>query len=215
MTGLDSLSFDLDGCVLRQEGPGQRLWMNGDGVAHLLRYSDTPPAWTFDLTQPSSASEFYGQQCASMGGAMLSLAVTAAGGREALAGLFKYRAPVEGSLAMYFVGIIWVPFQTCTFQINVEAVETGTTGLREAAVMLAEPDSQPLSFEPPVVVSSAEELFAKMRSKQLSAIPADDERWDQSFPDHPLSRVRARLSRVSESLRFADDTRSLAAFRLG
>ena len=74
----------------------------------------------------------------------LAMERTTAAGAEALRGLFKYRAPVPGSLAMYYVGILWLPFQECNFRINIEAVETGITCVRESAVMVIAGDSWPM-----------------------------------------------------------------------
>ena len=44
---------------------------------------------------------------------------------------------------MYYVGILWLPFQECNYQLHVEAMETGMTGGREAAVYLIARDRWP------------------------------------------------------------------------
>src|SRR5665213_3067299 len=64
-------------------------------------------------------------------------------GIEALRGLFKYHAPGPNRLAMAYIGILWLPFETCRFQINVEAMELGTTGMREAIVMSLNRENSP------------------------------------------------------------------------
>src|SRR5947209_9475296 len=120
MTSIDSLTFDLTGCTLREQSASHRGWMNAAGTAHRLQFHAGPPDWPFDLTMPDAATEFYGKQCAGMGGVMLSMEVTTAAGAEALAGLFKYRAPAPHNLAMYYVAILWLPFRDCNFQVNVE-----------------------------------------------------------------------------------------------
>ena len=105
MAGIESLTFDLTDCTLREQSEGHRGWMNSAHVAHKLRYQQGPLDWPFDLTKPEAAAEFYRKQCGLRRGD--------AGDRghdcrraEALRGLFKYRAPVPGSLAMYYVGIL-------------------------------------------------------------------------------------------------------------
>lgn len=216
MTGIDSLTFDLTDCSLEEQSENHRGWMNSADVAHKLRFDRGPPDWPFDLTNPDEAAAFYRKQCADNGGTMLAMEVTTAAGAEWLCGLFKYRAPFPGSLAMYYVGILWLPFQECQFQVNVEAMEAGTTGAREAAVMLIEGDQWPTPppDTPPVVLNSAEELFEQLRTAPIRQLPSDDERYDSSFPDHPLSQVRARLAQVLASARLDLDAGRLTPFRV-
>ncbi|MBX9693411.1 MAG: hypothetical protein K2Z81_13570 [Cyanobacteria bacterium] len=214
MPGIDSISFDTSNCELRESNSSRMAWLSKAMVAHLLRFSPTRVSWPFDLTEPTAAKQFYTQQCADNGGAVLSLDVIDIQGTEALSGLFKYRAPVTGSLGMHYVGILWLPFENCNFQINIEAMESGATGMREAAVMLMEPDSFPKSNEPPVLVESADDLFNRMRSSKLRKLPSDDAKYDRTFPDHPLSKVRSRLTDVISSLKLEDRVKILAPFRV-
>jgi hypothetical protein len=137
-------------------------------------------------------------------------------GLELLRGLFKYRAPTPGSLAMYYVGILWLPFTDCCFQINIEAMEHGTTGAREAAVGLMEINSgviTPRSDQQTVALSSVEELFNRLRSNPVQQLSSDQEKYDHVLPDHPLSRVRSRLVTVTNSLNFNTGGTNLKPFR--
>jgi hypothetical protein len=216
MVDIESLTFDLTECSLREESESHRGWMNSAGVVLLLRFHSGPPHWEFDLTEPDVAAEFYRKQCADNGGVMLSMEVTTVAGVEALRGLFKYRAPVPGSLSMYYVGILWLPFEECRFQVNIEAMESGPTGFREAAVMMIEGDRWPKPPEdtPPIVLKSAEELFEKLGSSPVRQIPSDDEQYDHSFPDHPLTQVRARLAEVVATAQWKANTGQLTPFRV-
>lgn len=210
---IESVSFDLTDCVLRQDSQCRRAWLNEkDSIAHLLRFSDRPVAWNFDLTNPASASEFYGQQCDENGGAMIELKAVEIQGKEALRGIFKYRAAPEG-LAMMYVGIIWLPFSNCNFQINVESMETGTTGMREAAVELLEPsESDPDA--PVITVKSGQNLFRRLKQAKVRRLRSDDPRYDRLIKDHPLSKVRARLYEICNTLSFDSNFQSIQPFRL-
>ena len=124
LASINSITFDLADCSLRQQSANHRGWMNSAGVAHMLRFYPGPPDWPFDLNDLNAATEYYWQQCANNGGVMLAMEITTVAGAEALRGLFKYRAPLPGSLAMYYLGILWLPFHDCNFQINIEAMES-------------------------------------------------------------------------------------------
>jgi hypothetical protein len=43
MASVDSLTFDLTDCALREQGEGHRGWTNSAHVAHTLRFHPGPP----------------------------------------------------------------------------------------------------------------------------------------------------------------------------
>lgn len=203
MADIGSLTFDLTDCTLGEQSENHRFWMNTARVAHLLRFNAKPVGWAFDLRMPDAAAAFYRQQCIDNGGVMLSMEVLKAGSIQMLSGLFKYRSPTPGSLGMYYVGILWLPFGDCNYQINIEAGESGTTGTREAAVMIIEGDKWFGADAPvaePVMLKDGEDLFEKMRAAPLRVIPSDKADYDSTFPAHPLSLVRARLAEVAATV---------------
>ncbi len=185
MVSVDSLTFDLTGCLLREWSESHRGWMNPDHVAHMLRFNHGPINWPFDLTDPAAAMEFYRNQCANNGGVMLAIEVVTAAGAEGLSGLFKYRSPVSGGHGMCYVGILWLPFEDCRFQVNVEAFEMGTTGVREAAVMVIEREKWPMESQAEIpIINSEEELQALYRKARVRQLPSDDPKYDALFPQH-------------------------------
>lgn len=215
MVSINSLTFDLSDCSLREQTEKSRLWVNSSNVAHMLRFEPCSPDWPFDLTDSTAATEFYQRQSQDLGGVMLSLEVTTVAGAEALRGLFKYRAPTN-IFAMYYVGILWLPFQNCNFQINVEAIETGLTGARETFGVIIEPDSSPRlpPNTPPVPFVSAEESFRRLESAPVCQWPSDSEQYDELFPDHPLSKVRRRITEVMATLEIDPNAKPLMPFRI-
>ncbi len=208
-----SISFDRTDCEQKIDRESEQGWLNKDFVAHLLKL--TPPVnWNFDLTQPQKAEDYYEAECTSFNGKLLSMEVTTVDGREALIGLFKYRDP-ENPKGRLFVGIIWIPFKNCTVMVNVESKERGTTGLREAMVFVQEPGPEPEFAPEPIKVSSAEEMFAHMAKQPLKILPSDAPKWDEKFPEHPLTLVRSRLKTVAQTLKLSECFDELQPFRIG
>lgn len=215
MPNINAFKFDLTNCELVDSAPDKKAWMNRqDGVAHLLRFKKEPVSWSFDLTDLAAARNFYGAQCADARGAMLSMDVLKRDEIEILRGIFKYRAPAPNELAMLTVGILWIPFKDFDYQLNVESMERGTTGMREAAVYSMDPEDYPdpsvLQRCPwpeeeadaePIVVTSAEEMFEHMKKSRVKELPSDDAQFDDMFPHHPLSLVRKRLDAIVNSLK--------------
>lgn len=218
MVNVDSLTFDLADCELVQQADTECIWVSAANVAYRLKYDPGAIYWPFDLTDLDAARVFYRQECQENGGVMLEMDSVTAAGVEGLSGVFKYRSPLPGSLGMAYVGILWLPFRDCWFQVNVEAVELGTTGMREAAVMVIEGDMWPMEPQTEIpVINSPEELdalYAKSRDKPLRRLPSDDPKYDSSFPEHPLSLVRVGLARVIASARLGADARGLEPHRI-
>jgi hypothetical protein len=214
VASIGSLTFDLGEAALHEEDEYTRIWMTTRHVVVCLRYHPGPPDWPFDLTDAEAAHAFYQHQSADLGGVMLALEPTRAAGVEALRGLFKYGAPIENSRAMYYVGILWVPFQTGNFQVNVEAMESGTTGGREAAVCVLLGDAWPMPEGEPVRIESLDELKA-LDAAPVRVFPSDDEKYDADFPEHPLSRVRSTLAHVLDTAVLDTAARADRPFRIG
>lgn len=219
MANVDSLSFDLADCELVEQAETERIWVSTDHVAHRLKFDIGVIYWPFDLTDPNAAREFYRHECEQNSGVMLEMDIVTVAGVEGLAGVFKYRSPVPDSLGMAYVGILWLPFKDCRFQVNVEAVEMGATGMREALVMDIEGDLWPMEPQAEIpVINNQEELdalYAKARERPLRRLPSDNTKYDASFPQHPLSLVRAALARVIDSAQLGPDARALRPHRLG
>jgi hypothetical protein len=211
--GRDTVSFDTSGWAVVEESTYHRMWRTENGDAVRLQFADSAPVNPFDLTDANGPRAFYAQQCDELGGVMLSMDVGNRSGAEYLRSVFKYRSPQEGSMAMYYVGMIVFLFRDFHYQINTESVERGVTGVRETAVY-AMSDGPPSSDEPPQVVESMEDFFAACRAQKPIKIPADDPKYDDKFPDHPLSKVRALQSRILDSLDVPDWLASRPPFRL-
>lgn len=215
MANINSLTFDLENCEVVWQGEMERIWVNSDHVAHRLKFDRGVIYWPFDLTDPDSAREFYHRECEQNAGVMLEMQVVTAAGVEGLSGVFKYRSPVPGSLGMAYVGILWLPFQDCRFQVNVEAVEMGATGFRECAVMVVEDDKWPMEPQDEIpIINSQKELDALYRNARVRRLPSDDPKHDATFPQHPLSLVRAGLARVITTAQLGSEARGLQPHRL-
>ncbi|MFN8553072.1 MAG: hypothetical protein U0103_16490 [Candidatus Obscuribacterales bacterium] len=213
---LKAITFDRPASRIALDEPYELCYLSTENVAYLLRLNSAPD-WNFDLRTLDGAKDFYGNQCAEAKGAMILLELGKADGAEMLRGIFKYRSP-KNPLAIMYVGIIWIPFMECCLQINIEAAEQGTTGVREAivcATMMADGTlQQEESFAPPVQVNSAEDMFKHMGAQPLRVISSDEEKWDEKFPEHPLSLVRKHLKTVTETIKLEKSMHELTPFRV-
>ena len=201
MHDLSAVKFDVSDCTLREQSEEHFGWSNSNGVYVVLRLPKGATNWPFDFNDVDAATKFFSEQSASNGGALLEMGLVTVGGHVGLRGLFKYRSPIPQSMGMMFVSILWIRLGDRTAQINVESVEQGDTGVREAAVsLMIEEKTEAAAPDEPVLVESMEEMFAHMRAQPLRALPSDSSQYDQAFPDHPLSKVRHRMAHLVDTL---------------
>ena len=189
---IHSISFDLTACVLTEEDENRRAWISSSHVAHTVQFRAEAIEWPFDPLNLEDARRFYREQSAENGGEMISFASIRVLDRDTFYGFFKYRHP-SIDLAMSYLGVLWLTLDNCWYQINVEAFEHGTAGVREAVVMTMG-EGQWHNSQP---------------SDTVQVQPSDDERYDSLFVEHPLSHVRTRLKEIISSVSIAIPSRKL------
>lgn len=200
------VKFDVSDCTLREQSEEHFGWSNANGVYIVLRVPKNPANWSFDLHDIDAATNNFSQQSARNGGVLLEMDVVAVAGQRALRGLFKYRSPLPESMGMMFVSILWIRLGDAIAQINVESFEQGTTGMREATVYAMTGESAATaSPNEPVLMDSIEDMFADMRAQPLHVLPSDNSKYDETFPDHPLSKVRHRMAQLEATLSIATE----------
>ena len=175
-------------------------WLVEDGLAvkvmRIAGKSPTPPTIT-------EANAIYTQESQQNGGVLMELESVKTPAGMVLRSVFKCPMPNQ-PLGTMVVGIGLLAWPEVHVRVHVEAVELGTTGLREAGVMLLDPSAVTnATTTEPIHVHSGDELFKRMAQsrKQMKPHPGDDPKWDEKFPAHPLSRVRRCQGQVLASLR--------------
>ncbi|MFZ6778712.1 hypothetical protein ACO0LD_17960 [Undibacterium sp. Ji83W] len=198
---ISDIQFHKDNWELHEGFENDKAWYTEKRDPARIRFFDRQPDWPFDLRDEKAARDFFEAQSRSLNGVLIEIAVENIAGTECLVGVFKYKSPVPNDLGMYYVGIVWMPFEKFLFQINFESMEKGTTGMREAAVAMIVNPAPVKSDEEPVMLNSMEELFANLRKKPVQAVPSDDKKYDEMFAEHPLSKVRALLDHFRNNVK--------------
>lgn len=183
----------------------QISWYTNSRAALTLKLLPAYP-WDFYCHELDKAEPYWQQQTQQINGSLIELNYLEIQKIPALQGIFKYRSPEPNSLAMYYVGIIWLPFKHFLYQINCEAVEKGDTGIREATVALLLDKETPAQLkeqdEPEII--SMNELFEKLSQSKITRTPADQSKYDDLFPDHPLTQVRCFLNELPNHIQLTD-----------
>jgi hypothetical protein len=173
---------------------GDAAWQdpNGDVVAlHFFDLVPDLPAGLDDLgTIRTQLAVHYGRG----GGTMIECDRVMVNGMAALRQVLKLRNPSQQS-GQVFMGTLLLPRANSSAVVQVQCVEYGMTGVREASVMAqVGPDKffHASPFTPQV------DLVA------MGALPshvADEQQYDATFPGHPLTRLRGLLGWLGQTVR--------------
>ncbi|MCM6778794.1 hypothetical protein NDR87_35500 [Nocardia sp. CDC159] len=167
----------------------QNRWGNpvtGDVVT--LTYLDLVPDLPASLDDPDTLRRKLTELQAEFGCLIEAHAITV-DGQPALLRLEKF--PLTERSGLGFTAGIVVPKASCSAILKIQCVETGRSGVREAAVV---PRVGFQNMFPP-------HPYAPEIKGKLPYNAADDARWDPQFPDHPLTRARAWVTYVSRTAR--------------
>lgn len=153
-----------------------------------MNFDDRPltePFWLEDLDSARrKLAHDYGKA-----GCLIEAEPISVGGVPAMHQLVKFPHP-QLPRGLIFVSNVFVAKTTCTASVIYFAAEAGITGVREATLMakLGMPKDwvQPHPYDPQV-------------RSNLPYLRGDDPGWDAQFPDHPLSRARAWVRRLTQT----------------
>lgn len=136
-------------------------------------------------------------------GCLIEASVTTIGGVLAVYQLVKLPLP-DAPAGQAFVGTFILPKTDRSVVVKVQSLEQGTTGLREAVLM------NQVGFERWVMPHP----YAPELNGRLPFHAGDDPRYDTSFPEHPLTRVRACLQHVARTAEVDPGFAALPPFAL-
>lgn len=207
---ITSIRFDHQGWELKEQGPQHRLWMMEGPCVVLLRFHHGRPAQ--HPIEFERVYSIYEEECTRNRGVIVSFEITEIATVPTVCGVFKYRSP-KNPRAMAYVGILFVALPDCAYQINIESMELGDTGLREClAMMLCDKAGKwwPGRDQPPRHIESWDEVEAEMANTPAPLLPSDDEEYDAVVKDHPLSLVRKTMRQLQANLRFDDCVKAAA-----
>lgn len=104
--------------------------------------------------------------------------------------------------AYIFTGMLFMPLQQTCLLWTVIAGEQGTTGVREAVIAAELMNSGELTLDG-YKRSWARDPYSDRYDgvdRSVLCFISDGERYDEPFPEHPLSRVRRTLSALPSSI---------------
>ncbi|GHO64067.1 hypothetical protein KSC_029590 [Ktedonobacter sp. SOSP1-52] len=213
MPSITSLHLDTTGWNALSQSAQQMIWQHdATGDVLSIEFFNHPTKLPFAMNDVEAIKAHHEQYSVRPDeGAIVSIDLVSLHGPEAVRMIIKARNPRIAGLpphGMTYLGSLMIPLAGFSYVVKVQCCERGTTGLREAGVALI---LNPKSSKPTgevKVVKSLEEMFAARSQRPIVRTPADDERYDTMFPQHPLSRVRTYLNHVEQTIKIDSDVQT-------
>lgn len=211
MPSIDSIVFCHTNWVLAERKDNTIVWLNDPvqpSAVMSLHYFPLPPDIAAPLSDIKTVRNQYREMInAHGGGLLLADSETIYGDLQILKVIFKIPQRPHG---MSYLGSITIPFADFSYVIKVQAEEIGTTGVRDA-IMLVKLEEE---------VGSKEEVWNNWTRDpyepdgNFPAMPNQSEReeYDSLFPNHPLSIVRRTLDMAIASISLDREIYELTKF---
>ncbi len=166
---------------------------------------DLPTAKDIDLLR-----DYYRDQIVVPNGGLIQADLINLKTYSAIKTMFKIPQNPTG---MTYLGSLTIPFKKCSYVVKIQAVEVGTTGLRDSLV------SNQLLTEGKITLGGAgfENWFVDPYDpsfKKGTLMNASEElAYDAMFPEHPLSQARNLLTQIESQIVFADELSKYKKFK--
>lgn len=197
MTGMTPITgMDLTGFTEREPG----VWTDERNVVLSVHFFPLVPDLPARLDEPERLRAALAQGVAGAGGGLIEARLGAVDGVPAVRQLIK--VPRPNGRGQVFLGSWTVPRAGCSTVVKVQAAEGAMTGMREAMVLA---QLGPADYFRP-------HPYAPGLSGGLPYHLGDHEQWDAQFPDHPLTLVRAALSRITPTVTLDERFKVLPPF---
>ena len=166
---------------------------------------DLPTAKDIDVLR-----DYYRDQIVVPNGGLIQADLIDLKGYSVIKTMFKIPQNPTG---MTYLGALTIPFKKCSYVVKIQAVEVGTTGLRDSLV------SNQLLTEGKITLGGGgfENWFVDPYDpsfKKGTLMNASESvAYDSMFPEHPLSQARNLLAQIASQIVFADELAKCKKFK--
>lgn len=197
---IQSITLEPENWNLYQENDSIRIWVNNFGdILSLNFFHESPnlPEYVYNI---HSLRNFYRDFIVQSNGAIVEVEKEFLNNLLLIKTIFKIAQEPTG---FSYIGSYSLIMEEWTFIIKVECQEKGTTGIRESAVLMIL-DKTGLIPKGTLKGWFYDPYDPEFKSKVLNNM-SDQEKYDEFFPNHPLSRVRNTLRYIIQKLKIGDE----------
>lgn len=134
--------------------------------------------------------------------------------------LTLYHSPVVKTIfkisqeeyGMIYIASLTIPFEDYSFVVKIQTVESGMTGLRDSVILNKLLESGEVSFENEEIKNWFSDPYDSDFKQGVLMNKSEDEKYDNEFPDHPLTIARIMINKISKEIILTPELASVASF---
>jgi hypothetical protein len=202
-----SISLDPAEWNLAEENPDENVFVSKVGDVCGVEYRTEETAFKVDFSDlvalRVNIREGFG------GAGLISADVESFGsGQHTIKGIVIVTKLPQIPSGLSYNGLIFLPFKDFSYSLYMRYEEAGVTGLRESVMLDLLIELGEVTLAAPgapggiagQIQGLAEDLYDPSLRGHLVRNKAEREEYDQRFPEHPLTKLRAGLRRVKQNL---------------
>lgn len=197
------LSFEVFGWKTRDTNPNLKSWVKTDKTAFIgVELNKVPYPYQVHEIEEIIDTE-RSEVIASDFGGIISCEIQNIKGYDFIKTIVKSPvSPVGIPPGMNYLGSLKLPLKDCYFEIMIKISEKGTSGMRDSILFSkwfqenGELESHENGQIKGWVKDPYDESIVDGRPMNMS----EQEKYDNDFPDHPLSELRQKMNMLKESM---------------
>ncbi len=194
---LEWITFDLDGWQeitnAEMDSESMRVFTK-DGVILGKAIKHLPSDFPHGI---DNIREGMRNQTAQSGGVLISSDIHDFGKVEGVISIFKSKTP--NPTGFQFSASIIICYRDFFYAINLQAEERGITGIRESTIWAA------LKIPPENKEWFNHPYGTEFNDNEVKYNLSDDSVYDEKFPNHPLTRIRAMINSIANTISFSEE----------
>lgn len=207
--GIELITFPIDDWVEELSNRALKKWKGKRMPGALsLNYFNIPP----DLPTMQDVDvlrNMYRSQVSEAQAGIVEAEIKTIGGFQAVRLIIKMSM---GNFGMFYLGSLTFPFENCSYVLKIEHSEQGATGVREAIIGNELMASGQVTITDDGFEGWAKDPYQADFKGGLLMNLSEAEKYDERFPDHPLSLVRKELDYMEKHLMFHPDLAQIPSF---
>jgi hypothetical protein len=211
MNLLDGIEFTTPWLEKAEDRDGVRVWYTPDGDGVGLYYFAIAPDLPGDLDALADLRLGLSKRASASSAAIVEADVLVVDGCKAVKQCVKVPQQPSG---MTYLGSLTFPFRDFSLVLKIQCEERGVTGVRDAVLFDEKLRSGEVHLNPDDgdITGWMKDPYDVTRTSGLARNLADDDEYDQRFPDHPLTRARSFMSAAAAKIRISEAIRTAPPF---
>lgn len=204
MITIRSINFETADWIQFESNDNCITWHNDRRELLFLHYFAIHPDIPCALNDLTALRDSYRAGVNQSGGGLISVNVVRIQGLLGTRTIFKFPQQPSGNA---YVASLTFPFRDFSFVIKLQCPENHATSRRETSILEQLRLSGELEMSPATgtPVGWAKDPYNPNLTTGNQMTLAEDVKYDNLYPDHPLSRARNFLTRVANSITFAPE----------